>query len=171
MSGTDIPERDPVGDTLTGSLLQAEQTYLLAPKPLPNTEVIASGELIARYGLRYLGRPHLAVVPGLIALDYGAMFTGEEAYEFVLKKSNLYPRSEVIGYRSDGVDEMIVFKMLDLALTPMVLVYPDATATTPLAAAEALIATEQQATTLPARVTEYLPRYDTLAQWQADDDS
>ena len=66
--------------------------------------------MIVRYGVRFLGKPHLSVVPGLVAIDYGEMLIGEEAWIFLTKRSNLYPRAEVFGYRNDGHDDMITVK-------------------------------------------------------------
>jgi hypothetical protein len=104
-------------------------------------------------------------VPGLVALDYGDFLTSEDAWDFLLKGSNLYPRSEVIGYRNDGLDEMIVIKALDISLTPEVLVYADSAATTPIAKPTALIA--PSTADIPPRLLEFLPRFANLTEWQS----
>lgn len=160
-----IPDRDPITDHFTGILAQIDNHLILSLESLPATTVVASGELTVRYGIRYLGKPHLSIVPGLVALDYGDMLTGEKAWDFLLKKSNLHPRADVIGYRNDGEDEMIVVKNLDLALPVDVLIYSDDTATKPIASANALIASPD-VDTIPARVYDYLPHYDTLDDWR-----
>jgi hypothetical protein len=163
-----IPERAPLGDSWTGLVLQAGTAQVLSPVPLPNTTIIASGNFIIRYGLRFLGKLHQSIVPGLIVLDYGDFLTGEEAWDFLIRHSNLHPRAEVVGYRSDGADDMVVIKNLDMAVDPQVLVYTDSSAVTPAARPEALIASD--ITALPARLIQYLPHYPTLHDWQADHD-
>ena len=164
MPGKPIPERNPVGDPFTGFVYQFVNQQVLTLSPTTDAEMIASGNFVVRYGLRYLGKPHLSVVPGLVALDYGDFLTGEEAWEFLLKGSNLYPRSEVFGYRNDGQDEMIVIKALDVSIPPEVLVYADASPTKPIARPIALIAPIGVA--LPPRLLEFLHSFDTLADWQ-----
>lgn len=163
MSRQPIPERNPIGDALHGAIVRRDEHTFIALAPLPDAETVAHGEFVVRYGARYLGKPHISVVPGLIALDYGEMLTGEEAWEFLLKKSNLHPRADVVGYRNDGTDEMIVVKWLDLALTPEVLVYEDASATVPLARPLAIIAPDDaDLSAIPDRTREYLPRFATI---------
>lgn len=172
----DIPPREPVADSFTGSAISITTTDTTTGKTTPrqavttlpvaetDAQVIVSGGLIARYGVRLLGKPHLSIVPGLLALDYGDMLTGEAAWAFLLKNSNLYPRAEVVGYRDDGSDDMIAVKWLDLALTPQVLIYADEAATRPAARPEVLIAPADAV--VPARLSEYLPRYESLAAWR-----
>jgi|FLYN01.1.fsa_nt_gi hypothetical protein len=165
MAGSAIPERKPIQDTFNGVVLQVGQSQALALVAPAGAQVIASGNLTIRYGIRYLGKPHLAIVPGLVALDYGEMLTGEDAWNFLLKRSTLYPRADVLGYRNDGADEMIVVKLLDLAEPIDVYVYPDAAATVPCAHPIALIAPADVGA--PTRLLEYLPRYDSVDDWQA----
>jgi hypothetical protein len=131
-------------------------------------DVVYQGAMVVRYGVRYLGKPHLSIVPGLIALDYGEMLTGEAAWEFLTRRSNLYPRAEVFGYRNDGRDEMITVKNLDLVLPVEVLVYENSSAVMPMARPLALIADDNERTTLPPRLLEYLPCYPTVTAWQVD---
>lgn len=161
-----IPERDPIGDPFTGVVLQVGTAHLLALAAEAGADTIASGEFIVRYGIRFLGKTHLAIVPGLVVLDYGDFLTGDEAWNFLHKKSNLYPRSEVVGYRNDGMDDMQFIRALDLAAPVQVLVYADAAATKPLAAPQALIAPENA--TIPPRILEYLPRYSSIPEWQTE---
>lgn len=157
-----------MGDRFTGFVVRAGEAALLAAVAQSGTETLHRGELIVRYGIRYLGKPHLAIVPGILALDYGQMLTGEAAWEFLLHNSNLYPRADVVGYRNDGTDEMIVVKKLDLALKPMILAYPDEQSVRPLAEIVALI-TEDTAG-IPQRLLHYLPHYNTIEKWQQKDD-
>lgn len=159
-----IPERQPLADAFRGCVLAVDDARLLAPTPVDGASVVAQGDLVARYGVCYLGKPHLSVVPGLVAIDYGEMLTGEAAWEFITKRSNLYPRAEVFGYRNDGRDEMIYVKNLDLALPIEVIIYADKAATQPTASVSAVIAPENAG--FPARVLAFLPRYDSIAAWR-----
>lgn len=161
-----IPERDPVTESVSGSVVQldGEQALIVNAQTDP-AEIIHDGALIVRYGAKFLGKPHLSIVPGLLVMDYGDILTGEEAWSFLLKRSNLHPRAEVVGYRNDGRDDMVFLKVLDLALTPAVLVYADADANTPIANPTALIA-PAETDSIPARIVEYLPRYDSVRDWQ-----
>lgn len=165
MARPTIPEREPIYDVFLGTLIKWQATHALTVEDPHHTETVATGQLIVRYGIRYLGKPHLSIVPGLVALDYGDMLVGEAAFEFLLNKSNLYPRADVLGYRNDGRDEMIVVKQLDLVLPLEVLVYSDVTAAMPLASVTALIAPASTPTT--DRLKRNLPQYETLEDWQS----
>ena len=167
MSRRKIPDREPIGDAFSGIVLKYDDKYALAYEPPQegDFEILAQGDFMVRYGVRYLGKPHLSIVPGLVALDYGEMLTGEEAWHFLLKKSNLHPRGEVLGYRNDGSDEMITIKLLDLALDLEVLVYANKTATTPLASVTGLITSTDKIS--PPHMKEYLPHYQTNQDWKA----
>lgn len=156
-----------MADAFTGLLLKRDDHHALASTAQPGALAAAEGALIIRYGICYLGKPHLAIVPGLVAIDYGTFLTGGEAWDFLLKRSNLYPRAEVFGYRSDGRDEQMWVRQLDLVLTPQVLVYRDEAQNVPLAQAHALIGPADAA---PPRVRDYLPHYPTLADWPAEVD-
>ncbi|NDJ59906.1 MAG: hypothetical protein GYB67_02205 [Chloroflexi bacterium] len=166
MAPSRIPERAPIGDAFDGVVLQVESAQALALTAQPGADIALSGSLIVRYGVRYLGKPHISIVPGLVALDYGDLLTGEAAWEFVLKRSHLHPRAEIFGYRNDGTDDMAYIKTLDMALPVEVLVYTDATATAPSARPTALIAPAEAE--IPARLLETLPRYDSVAAWQTE---
>jgi len=165
--GKTIPERALVGDPFTGYVIEYNDQQALALTEQPGAETVASGEFVIRYGLRYLGKLHLSVVPGLVALDYGDFLTGEDAWQFLLKNSNQYPRSDVVGYRSDGRDEMVVIKALDISAPPEVLAYHDPAATTPIAKPTAVIAPDDAA--LPPRLLDFLPRFASLSEWQSSE--
>lgn len=162
----EIPERQPVADYFRGLILQAGDRAVLARQPVEDAEVLFSGDVIIRYSLVYLERPHLSIVPGLVALDYGEMLAGEDALDFLLHRSNLYPRADVLGYRHDGEDDMIVVKKLDLARPVRVLAYETPEAIVPLAEIDALIAVSSDG--LPERLRDHLPVYPSLTAWQTD---
>jgi len=161
-----IPERNPIGDVFTGAVIQVGEAQALITLETTAEQVIASGTFVIRYGLRFLGKLHISIVPGLVVLDRGEMLTGEEAWDFLLKHSNLFPRSEVFGYKNDGADDSIFIRSLDMAVSPEVLVYADDHATKPITHPTALIAPD--ITGLSERLLSYLPRYSSLADWQAE---
>jgi hypothetical protein len=160
-----IPQREPVGDPFTGFVLEVKGSHLLSTFPVEDASVLHRGMMIVRYGIRFLEKPFLSIVPSILALDYGEMLTGEEMWTFILKKSNLYPRADVVGYRNDGTDEMMPIKRLDLAQPVEPLVYVDANATKPVAHPVALIAPLDAQ--LPPRLLEALPYYESLQAWEA----
>lgn len=164
-----IPEREPVEERFSGVLLRVGATDGLALLPQPDTTTLAQGAFVLRFGVRFLGKPHRAIVPGLVVLDYGDMLTGEAAWDFLQKRSNLHPRAEVAGYRDDGTDDLVFFRDLDLALAPLVLAYADAASNQPIARPEFVIAPADAE--LPPRLTDYLPRFDSVDQWKAKDAS
>lgn len=167
MSRPPIPERQPVSDLFAGVVIEIGAQQALALNTPETANTLYSGEMTVRYGVRFLGKPHLSIVSGLIAIDYGTMLTGEEAWDFLFRRSNLYPRAEVFGYRNDGRDDMITVKNLDLALPVEVLVYTDAGAATPFVKPTALIASDAQAAALPPRLLDNLPHYSSLDEWRA----
>jgi len=159
-----IPDREPIGDVFTGVISQFDNLNILSPQPLDSTVQIAEGEFVVRYGITYLGKSHYSIVPNLVVVDYGEMMVGEEAWIFLTERSNLYPRADVIGYRNDGKDEMLVVKELDFAIPFDVLAYATTDETEPIAKLSVLIAPTAET---PERLMKYLPRYDSLADWQA----
>lgn len=164
---TAIPPRLPVTDLFRGAVLSISGACLLARDVPPGVQSVAQGDLRIRYGVQYLGKPHLSIVPELVALDYGEMLTGETAWDFLLHRSNLHPRAEVFGYRNDGTEDMVVVKRLDLAQPIQVLVYTEDEFRQPVARVTALIAS--QTDDLSPRLVKYLPCYDSLEAWQQHD--
>ncbi|NWF68934.1 MAG: hypothetical protein HXY40_07600 [Chloroflexi bacterium] len=160
------PAREPFAEIFNGLVLEFESRQALATAPQPGSETLLRGALVLRYGARLAGKPFLSIVPGLLVLDYGDTLTGQAAWDFLMKKSNLHPRADVVGYRSDGQDDMVMVRTLDLGMAIDVLVYADAQATTPLYRPQALIAANE-AEDLPPYLVEYLPRYDSLDAWKA----
>jgi len=161
-----IPPRQPFGEVFNGVVLRYNERHVLALAPLAGTETLASGQFIIRYGVRYLGKSFLSIVPGLLVLDYGDMLTGKEAWDFLVRKSNLHPRADVIGYRNDGQDDMVMVRTLDMGQPIDVLVFADETATKPVYQVSALIAPSTEG--LPPYLIEYLPPYDSLDTWNTN---
>jgi len=168
MSAPRIPEREPIGDAFQGMVIKTNEHLLLADTRIEAQEQVAivhKGAFVVRYGIVYLGKPQYCIVPGLLALDYGAFLTGETAWEFLFNKSNLYPRADVLGYRNDGADDMIVVKELDLMYPIQLLVYASKNASKPLAQTRIVIS--QQPEELPARLAQYGDIHESIAAWQA----
>lgn len=155
MAKPTIPERQPTADPFTGWIVRVDGEEALATERPAGAEIVAEGVFTVRYAVRMLGKPHIAIVPGLVAIDYGTMLTGEEAWEFVMKRSNLYPRAEVFGWRNDGREDMLYVKQLDLALPVQVLVYPNDAAFQPIASPTRLIAKPDDDSVAP-RLRGYL---------------
>lgn len=160
----DIPQRAPIGDAIQGYIIQIGAEQALVIGAAVQAEVIATGNFVVRYGLRFLGKLHVSIVPGLVVMDYGDMLVGEEAWTFLMTRSNAYPRSEVVGYRNDGEEEIVFIRSLDMAVPPEVLIYDDENATKPLAKPVALIASDT--THLPERLLKSLPVYPSIIEWQ-----
>jgi hypothetical protein len=161
-----IPPRQPFSEAFHGVVLLHRGQQALALTPQAGTETLASGAFVLRYGVRYAGKSFLSIVPGLLVLDYGEALTGEEAWSFLVKKSNLHPRADVIGYRNDGQDDMVMVRTLDLGLPIEVLVYANEQAAIPAYRPTALIA--PSAAGLPPYLTAYLPRYVSLDAWETN---
>lgn len=128
-------------------------------------ELLTNGPLLLRYGLICLEMPQLSIVPELVVLEYGEQLNGKAAWDFLLNRSNLHPRAEVLGHRDDGVEDQLRVSRLDLAQAPRVLAWrqADAENSLPLARPSALIATDMDA--LPARLRQLLPCHASLADW------
>ncbi len=156
-----------MGESVTGLIAsgsdETSRALLIGIDAPSDAHIIVGGDLIIRFGVLYLGKPFV-MVPGLIAIDYGIFLNGSDAWAFLLHRSNLYPRAEVFGYRSDGHDDMITVKMLDLAQPIRVLCYADTDATSAITPVDAVIAAPTHA--ISAQLSEYLPRYETWDDWQ-----
>lgn len=158
-----IPKPHPVGDVFSGALLQYATAHFLAPHPIEGTTHLETGAFMVRYGIPYLEKPHMAIVPGLVVADYGEMLTDDAMWDFIHKRGNAYPRADVVGYLLNGEEEMVVLKKLDIGQLYRVLVYGDEATTSPITAVDALIA--PQVDDVSARLLDYLPHYPTLGDW------
>lgn len=164
-----VPERIAISDSFSGYVITSSGHHALASgfTPDDSVSIVQSGAFIVRYGLRVLGKPHISIVPELVAVDYGRMLNGMDAWDFITRQSNLFPRAEVFGHRNDGKDDMMYVKNLDLALTPEVLVFTNPSDLRPLAQPDALIAPQDALDALPARLRQFLTVFDTPAAWTA----
>ena len=158
-----VPQRKPINDIVTGFITRIGGRFLLSAKKLAQGQQLIAGEIVLRYGIPFHGKEHLSIVPDLVVLDYGEMLTGESAWDFLMKSSHLYPRSDVLGYRNDGADEMVVMKHLDFDSRYAVFVYQDVNADRPICRLNAFVGAGSEA--LPERLCEHLPRFDSLKSW------
>lgn len=160
-----LPERKPVQDAFDGSIFIVDDVALLATQSLANMEALYSGIMTLRYGIEYLGKPQQCIMPELVVMDYGDALAGDKAWEFLFERSNLYPRADVVGYRNDGVDDMIVVKWLDLMAPVAVTAFSAPNEHMPLAWVRGFIGPGFD--TLPERTQTFLPHFDNLETWQA----
>ncbi|MBK9123897.1 MAG: hypothetical protein IPM16_12385 [Chloroflexi bacterium] len=142
---------------LPGAVIRHGGRFLLLAAPSPDGEALARSVVI-RYGVRYLEKHFLSLVPGLIALERGEMFTGRRA-RFRRQTQQRIPAPRSTATSSDGADEMKTVKWLDVAEPLMVLAYASATDASPVAVIDVLVGPEGA---FSARMLAALPRYDSL---------
>ncbi|MGJ3238271.1 MAG: hypothetical protein ACFE0Q_06155 [Anaerolineae bacterium] len=159
-----IPERQPIGDTLSGVITAVEDTFLLCDDAPDGYSIKHEGTFTMRYGVVLLGKPHTSIVPALMALDYGAFKNGEDAWHFLMNKSTLYPRADVIGYDNHGQDAQVFVREVDLMYPLHLLIYRNETTTTPLCQIDAIITPNAGA--LPQRVQNYATIYPAIKDWK-----
>jgi hypothetical protein len=166
-----IPPAEYVVEDFDGALVDYQGHRALVSNallPLPSIaglKQMAAGQLIVRYGVRYLGKLHLSIVPGLIASERGTMLVGSEAWEFLIHKSARFPRAEVFGYRNDGAQDSMFIRDLDVVAPIEALVYPNNDTTTPIGNFSVLVVPPNLP--LPHYLDEYLTRYAAVADWIA----
>jgi hypothetical protein len=81
-----------------------------------------------------------------------------------MNKSNLHPRADVVGYRKNGEDAMVVVKSLDLMHPLDILVYANNDSPKPLAQVQAIITPTDE--NLPERLKQYASIYSSNEAWQ-----
>ena len=156
----------PIADRVRAVATRLDEDALLSISALGEGDLIAQGELILRYGITYLGKPHLSIVPELVVADYGELLNGEDAWDFLMKSGHLYPRADVCGWRNDGADDIVALKLLDFDYPYDVFAYHQVEARRPCAKLTALIAPDPSA--MPERLLDHLPRYASIADWRAN---
>lgn len=160
-------QRQPIAERVSGIVTELDRHALLSPAELPAGVVIARGEQVLRYGITFLGKPHLSIVPNLVVADYGELLNGEEAWAFLMTSAHLYPRADVCGFLNDGSDAMAALKQLDFDYPFDVFVYREFQDNRPLAALSALIADAPPS--YPERLLRRLPRFDSLSAWRKNE--
>ena len=159
------PHRKPINDCVAGVVTRVGDSALLSSRKLPAGDEMAQGDLVARYGITYLGKPQFSIVPDLVVADYGELLHGEAAWCFLMEKGHLYPRADVCGRRNDGQEDMLVLKQLDFDYPYDVFIYREAADRAPLARLSALIAADRAK--FPARLVRHLPVFASLDLWRA----
>lgn len=102
---------------------------------LDTLNFIASGEgakllavsgfspVLIRYAFPIYGT-HSPFFPAMAADDRGAVYRGLEAFDWIVERGLLYPRSDVMGLRADGSEDQKFLKELDLGLPALAYVSP-----------------------------------------------
>ncbi len=160
---TEVP-RQPISERVSAVVTEVEGQALLSAGRLSEGEAVASGDLIIRYGITFLGKPQMSIVPHLVVADYGELLTGEAAWAFLMSSAHLYPRADVCGWLNDGRDEMVLLKQLDFDYPFDVFVYQQIQDEQPLAKLSALVAPDSPP--YPQRLLQRLPRFESLKAWR-----
>ena len=160
-----LPHREPINEHVNGLLSLVDEACVLSASALSGAATIAEGSLCLRYGIPYFQQSDVTIVPELLVLDRGEELSGEAAWQFLMRRSHLFPRADLLGFRSDGVEEMVTLKQLDFDSPYSVLAYAAPGDDAPLAAVAALIADD--ASGFPERLLLNLPRFDSLEDWRA----
>ena len=159
-----VPQREPINEIIRGTVSRLDDSFVLSPGPLPQAETIAAGELIVRYGIPYMGKAHLSIVPDLVVADHGEMLSGETAWAFLMQSSHLFPRSDVLGFRNDGDDEMLALKHLDFDSPYNVFAYRQPSDHHPFVKLTALVTIDRAQ--FPERLYRHLRCFDSLDDWR-----
>ena len=77
-----------------------------------------------RYGLNSL-KIQATIFPMRVVSDYGGVYTGMNAIDWIIKKGLSYPRADVDCVMSDGTMTSCMLRDLDLSVVPVVYVGAD----------------------------------------------
>jgi len=64
--------------------------------------------------------------PKMAADDRGSLYRGLDAFDWIAESGMLFPRSDVMGVWSDGEEDQLFLKELDLAMPPLIFISPSA---------------------------------------------
>ena len=70
MAKRKTPQGLPIAERVRGLVTDVGDAVLLSARGLDEGDLIAQGDLIIRYGITQLGKPHLSIVPELVVADY-----------------------------------------------------------------------------------------------------
>ncbi|GAB1422548.1 hypothetical protein MASR2M15_27820 [Anaerolineales bacterium] len=163
---TQIPPRKAIEEYVDAKLYQIEDQVLLSSILYDEYKPIYAGSIILRFGIPLRGKAHLSIIPEIVALEYGAFFTGFDAWEFIYNSSNLHPRADVVGHLNDGSDDMIPLKHLELEGPVHVLAYAKDKEWRPISQIDAYIV--HQPDEFPPLVMHYAKGYTSLEAWKLD---
>ena len=125
-----------VQNIVNGRLWRSDNRHLLVLGEGDVTlagKVLASGSMVLRYAIPMHGPRHLSVIPAIFVSEQGGVLYGHQAWRFMMKNYQLYPRAEIVGLQSDGDEVQVYLKELDFGDARRVLVYESVTRTLPLA--------------------------------------
>ena len=165
MSDKSLPERLPISDRVSAFVTRVDGGALLSSADLAAGDELAQGEFIIRYGITYLGKPQLSIVPDLVVADYGELLVGEAMWQFLMQRAHLYPRADACGLDRKGREEMVTLKQLDFDYPYDVFVYRTENELKPFVRLSALIASDPAL--FPQRLLAHLPRFDNLTSRRA----
>lgn len=120
-----------------------------------------SGLIVLRFCIPLLYESHLALNPAYLLGERGGELYGWKAWDFTYKRYELYPRSELTGMRTDGVEDVLFLKTLDIAAPVRIFAYPSVAATLPLSRVTRLVM-KDETVELSERLLEYLPPQNTI---------
>ncbi|MBX3061500.1 MAG: hypothetical protein KF726_00900 [Anaerolineae bacterium] len=108
-----IPDPEFVHETVNGAVydLPEGSTLLIGTTNVAFTSYAPrlSGPLVLRYGISLLSPNTQAIIPGLFVSEKGVALVGREAWDFILERFQLYPRSDIIGIKAFGGAPLQVF--------------------------------------------------------------
>lgn len=78
-----------------------------------------------RYAFLYSGTLQ-PFFPTMAADDRGALYRGLDAFDWMRESGLLFPRSDAMGVWSDGSEDQLFLKQLDLAVSPALFASPSA---------------------------------------------
>ncbi len=121
-----------------------------------NGKLRTSGLIVLRFCIPLLYESHLALNPAYLLGERGGELYGWKAWDFTFKRYEMYPRSELTGLRTDGVEDVLFLKTLDIAAPVRIFAYPSVAARVPLSCVTKLVV-KDELVELPERLLEYLP--------------
>ncbi|MBN2469466.1 MAG: hypothetical protein JXN59_01985 [Anaerolineae bacterium] len=161
-----IPAPELVGDALAASLytIAGHVIAVLGPQTPPTNRQLkrAFGPLVIRYALPYLNR-ETAIVPGLFASEYGAILVGWDGWNYAMTHSNLHPRADLLGLRTDAQPDQVMLRDIDFGRGVEVWAYETPDARTPIGRLAAW-----EGASPPDHLAEYLPHVSHLTARLAD---
>ncbi|MBI5347699.1 MAG: hypothetical protein HZB77_00025 [Chloroflexi bacterium] len=64
--------------------------------------------------------------PTMAADDRGSLYRGLDAFDWIAESGVLFPRSDAMGVWSDGSEDQLFLRELDLAVLPLIYISPSA---------------------------------------------
>jgi hypothetical protein len=155
-----VPEPQYIHETVVGTVFDVpEGTTLVVGQAPPSFVSYAprlSGTLVLRYGLSLQTPATQAILPGLFVSEKGVALVGEEAWTFMLKHFQMYPRADIVGLRAlTGMSLQVFLRELDFGAGVRVFAYESVDVSLPPAEISRLLLGEGAAA-LPPLLGKYL---------------